>query len=83
MRDAAFHRLRTAGVMARRYFHPLISQLESYRHLPSADPARLPVASAAARQMLVLPLYPDLATADQSRIVEDLRIALASPPGAV
>lgn len=83
MRDAAFHRLRAAGVMVRRYFHPLISQLDSYRNLPSADPERLPVASAAARQMLVLPLYPDLAPADQSRIVEELRIALASPPGAV
>lgn len=82
MRDEAFRRLREVGVMARRYFHPLISRLDGYRSLPSADPSNLPLASAAAQEMLVLPLYPDLEPSDQDRVVEELARALASQPEA-
>jgi dTDP-4-amino-4,6-dideoxygalactose transaminase len=31
-----------------------------YRHLPSANPANLPVATRIAEQVLCLPIYPEL-----------------------
>ena len=44
-RDALYQHLREHGVMARRYFYPLISDFPMYRGLPSAHPAGLPVAA--------------------------------------
>ena len=67
-RDGLYHRLREHGVMARRYFYPLISDFPMYRGLPSADAARLPVARAASDQVLCLPIYPALAGEDVERI---------------
>ncbi len=72
-RDALYEKMKQAGVHCRRYFHPLISDLEMYRSLPSADPARLPVASAAGNQVLCLPIYPDLSPDDQSRVIALIR----------
>lgn len=68
-RDALWQRLKDEGILARRYFHPLISDLPLYAGLPSADPAGLPVAHGAAAEILCLPLYPDLPEADQDRIL--------------
>jgi dTDP-4-amino-4,6-dideoxygalactose transaminase len=59
-RDALWHILRDHGIIARRYFHPLISEFPMYRSLASADPANLPTATAAAGRILCLPIYPDL-----------------------
>jgi dTDP-4-amino-4,6-dideoxygalactose transaminase len=72
-RDALYQRLREHGVMARRYFYPLISDFPMYRGLASADPARLPVARRAAEQVLCLPIYPALADEDVDRIAELIR----------
>ena len=59
-RDELNDQLREAGIFPRRYFYPLISEFPMYRGLPSAAPANLPVATTAARQVLCLPIYPDL-----------------------
>lgn len=59
-RDELNQRLRDVGIFARRYFYPLISEFPMYRGLPSAHRENLPVASAAAQQVLCLPIYPDL-----------------------
>jgi dTDP-4-amino-4,6-dideoxygalactose transaminase len=67
-RDGLYQRLREEGVMARRYFHPLISDFPMYRGLASADPAGLPVARRAAEQVLCLPIYPSLQDEDVVRI---------------
>jgi dTDP-4-amino-4,6-dideoxygalactose transaminase len=67
-RDGLYQKLRDAGIHARRYFHPLISEFPMYRTLPSAAPANLPHAAQAARQVLCLPIYPALATEDVERI---------------
>jgi dTDP-4-amino-4,6-dideoxygalactose transaminase/predicted O-linked N-acetylglucosamine transferase (SPINDLY family) len=67
-RDGLYQKLRDAGIYARRYFYPLISEFPMYQGLPSAAPARLPMASAAARQVLCLPIYPDLEARDVERI---------------
>jgi len=69
-RDELYERLRAKGIYARRYFYPLISDLPIYRNLPSARAANLPVAQAVAKQVLCLPLFPDLLPDEQQRIVE-------------
>ncbi|MTH76898.1 DegT/DnrJ/EryC1/StrS family aminotransferase [Paracoccus aestuariivivens] len=68
-RDELYTQLRLEGIFARRYFHPLISDLPMYSGLPSTAEGRLPRARAAGDEILCLPLYPDLAEADQDRII--------------
>jgi dTDP-4-amino-4,6-dideoxygalactose transaminase len=59
-RDEVQQTLKSFNVFARKYFFPLCSDYDCYRDLPSADPACLPVARAAASQVLCLPLYGSL-----------------------
>ncbi len=68
-RDGLHQTLREAGIHARRYFYPLISEFPMYRDLPSATPDKLPNAALVARQVLCLPIYPALAQYDVERIV--------------
>lgn len=76
-RDALYHLLRDNGIIARRYFYPLISDFPMYRGLPSAAPANLPVARQAANQVLCLPIFPALDAAALDRIVDIVRRAAA------
>ncbi|WP_324657555.1 DegT/DnrJ/EryC1/StrS family aminotransferase [Burkholderia thailandensis] len=69
-RDALYDALRARNIAARRYFYPLISEFPTYRGLPSASVANLPVATDIARQVLCLPIYPALSTSDQDRIID-------------
>ena len=59
-RDTLFLALQSIDIYARRYFYPLISDFPMYRHLSSADPLLLPVASETAARVLCLPIFPDL-----------------------
>lgn len=59
-RDNLYQNLKDNGIHPRRYFYPLISDFPMYRGLPSAHRENLPVAAAAAQQVLCLPIYPDL-----------------------
>ena len=59
-RDSLYQKLKDANIHPRRYFYPLISEFPMYRGLPSACRENLPVATAAAQQVLCLPIYPDL-----------------------
>jgi len=59
-RDGVHRALMNHNVISRKYFFPLCSDYACYRDLPSADPARLPVARTAAMQVLCLPLYGSL-----------------------
>ena len=72
-RDALQARLRSQGIHARRYFCPLVSDLEAYRGRASAASEPLTVARQAADEVLCLPLYPDLGESDQARIIDLLR----------
>lgn len=71
-RDALHGRLRGEGIYTRRYFHPLISTFPMYRDLPSAAASNLPVATAAAAEILCLPMYADLSDGDADRVVSAL-----------
>jgi len=69
-RDALNDRLRESGIFARRYFYPLISEFSMYRGLPSAHRENLPVATRISRQVLCLPIYPDLDLDVVDRIID-------------
>jgi dTDP-4-amino-4,6-dideoxygalactose transaminase len=69
-RDELLVRMKAERVHPRRYFHPLISEFPMYRGLPSAAPGLLPVATRAAREVLCLPIYPDLTMEQVDRIAE-------------
>ena len=72
-RDEVYVALIDAGIYARRYFYPLISEFPMYRDLPSAGADNLPAAAKLSAEILCLPIYPDLAFADQDRVIEALR----------
>ena len=69
-RDDVHRELMNHNVISRKYFFPLCSDYACYRDLPSADPARLPVARTAATQVLCLPLYGSLPPATAQCICE-------------
>jgi dTDP-4-amino-4,6-dideoxygalactose transaminase len=59
-RDAVYEELKKHNIFGRRYFYPLISQFPTYRGLDSAQPGRMPVAEKVTKEVICLPLYPDL-----------------------
>ncbi len=70
-RDGLFQELQDNGIFARRYFYPLISEFSMYRGLASASAANLPVATKVAREVICLPIYPNM-TVEQCDFVIDL-----------
>ncbi|WPP00065.1 DegT/DnrJ/EryC1/StrS family aminotransferase [Pseudomonas sp. HR96] len=76
-RDALYEHLRAQGIHARRYFYPLICNLEAYR-TGAGSRHPLPNANLIAEQVLCLPIYPDLAADDFERVIAALGTAHAS-----
>ena len=74
-RDALFQKMRDASIFAHRYFYALISNFPMYRGMPSAASANLPNASRMASQVICLPMYPGLSTAQLEQIVQLIRTA--------
>lgn len=72
-RDELHRQLKLAGVNARRYFYPLLSDLPMYRDHAARSPDPLDVARNVGRRVLCLPLYPDLSDADIRRVVQVIR----------
>jgi len=59
-RDELYKIFRNNYIMVRRYFYPLISQFPTYRCISSANDKELPNAAKITRQVLCLPIYPEL-----------------------
>ena len=72
-RDALYDKLKSQGILGRRYFYPLISTLNPYREYPSATPTNLPVATKMADQVLCLPMHHALSKEDVERIINTIR----------
>ncbi|MBR1542772.1 MAG: DegT/DnrJ/EryC1/StrS family aminotransferase [Bacteroidaceae bacterium] len=68
-RDALYFKLQEQGIFGRRYFYPLISTFNTYRSLPSAVPANLPVATKVANEVICLPMHHALSEDDIERVV--------------
>lgn len=69
-RDMLYEKLKARGIYARRYFYPLITDFPMYRGMPSAQQGNLPVAANMARQILCLPIYPNLSDEGVRRVVD-------------
>jgi len=72
-RDALYQKLKDQGIHARRYFYPLISDFPMYQGLPSSDSDNLPQAQRAARQVICLPIYPQLEMRCVDAVVDIIR----------
>lgn len=72
-RDEIYQKLKDSNIFARRYFYPLISQFPTYKGLESAKPENLPTAEKITKQVLCLPLFPELEIENVERIVEIIK----------
>ena len=72
-RDEVYRMLYERGIVARKYFYPLVSDYECYAG--RWDSADTPVAADAALRVLTLPMYADLAAEDVDRICDIVRAA--------
>ena len=72
-RDELYEKLRSHNILGRRYFYPLISEFETYRHLGSAGRENLPVAHRLASQVICLPIYDGLGDEEVDRVIEVVR----------
>ena len=59
-RNEIFAKLENENIIARKYFYPITSSFECYRHYPTAGVEKTPVAQYVALRVLTLPLYPDI-----------------------
>lgn len=76
-RDDVVSRLANENIIVRKYFYPLVSDFESYRHLENS--AETPHAQRIASQVITLPLYADLPldTADHiCQLLEGMYMAM-------
>lgn len=69
-RDELYFKMRDQGILARRYFYPLISDFSTYRGLPSATRENLPVATRMADTVICLPIHHELTEEDQQRVLD-------------
>jgi len=67
-RDDLYNKLQEHGIFGRRYFYPLISEFPTYKGLPSAKTDNLPVATQVAKEVICLPIYPELELKEVERI---------------
>lgn len=68
-RDDLYEKLKEKNIFSRRYFYPLISEFPMYKNLPSSQKGNLPVALKASREILCLPIYPDIGRENQGRVI--------------
>ncbi|MFZ0152583.1 dTDP-4-amino-4,6-dideoxy-D-glucose transaminase [compost metagenome] len=71
-REELYEHYRAQDILVRRYFYPLICEFPMYRGLPSSDLTHLGHALQVSRQVLCLPIYPDLDLQTQTKIIEVL-----------
>ena len=59
-RDELYEKLKKNNIYGRRYFYPLISQFPTYAGLESAKPANLAMAERITKEVICLPMYPEM-----------------------
>lgn len=69
-RDELYFKMKSANVLGRRYFYPLISEFSTYRGLESAAPDNLPNAHKMADSVICLPMHHLLSEEDIQRVLE-------------
>lgn len=69
-RDELYFKMKSANVLGRRYFYPLISEFSTYRGLESAAPENLPNAHKMANSVICLPMHHALSDEDIQRTLD-------------
>ena len=69
-RDELYFNMKSANVLGRRYFYPLISEFSTYRALASAAPKNLPNAHKMADSVICLPMHHGLSDEDIQRTLD-------------
>ncbi|MFV0419935.1 MAG: DegT/DnrJ/EryC1/StrS family aminotransferase [Dysgonomonas sp.] len=69
-RDDLYFKLQEYDILGRRYFYPLISDFPTYKGLPSADVSNLPIAGKISKEIVCLPIYPNLEFEDVKYICD-------------
>ena len=72
-RDELYEKLKQNNIFGRRYFYPLISEFSMYKSLESSKPTNLLIATKIAKEVICLPIYPDLLQIDITRIINILK----------
>lgn len=72
-RDELYQSLKEKGVYARKYFSPLLSNIDSYKDLPSANKDNLAVANAASNEILCLPFYGKIKSSEAKMICDMIK----------
>lgn len=68
-RDELYFKMKSQGIMGRRYFYPLISTFSTYRGLPSSAKENLPNATRMAEQVICLPMHHNLSHDDIEKVI--------------
>lgn len=68
-RDELYFKMKEQGILARRYFYPLISDFSTYRGLPSAGHDNLPQAHKMAQSVICLPMHHELSGEDLEKVI--------------
>ena len=69
-RDEIFEELKQYDVVARKYFFPLVNDMECYKDYPTSGSDKTPIAKHIADRVLTLPLYADLSLDDVDKICD-------------
>lgn len=72
-RDELHVELKKYNIITRKYFYPLCSEFEWYKHLPSAKKENLPVSHEVVKKVLSMPYYGELNIEDVNQICEIIR----------
>lgn len=72
-RDEVYKKMKADGIHGRRYFYPLITDFPMYRNLGLSTKFDLPIANSVAERVICLPIYPDMNSSDQERVIDSLR----------
>ncbi|UPA31419.1 DegT/DnrJ/EryC1/StrS family aminotransferase [Terrisporobacter glycolicus] len=72
-RDELHIELKKYNIITRKYFYPLCSEFEWYKHLPSTKKENLPVSHEVVKKVLSMPYYGELNIEDVNQICEIIR----------
>lgn len=69
-RDEVFNELKQNGVIARKYFYPLVNDMQCYNNYPTANIEKTPIAKHISDRVLTLPMFADLDLEDVDMICD-------------
>lgn len=67
-RDQLHKALKFDNVIARKYFYPGCNKIPDYKKIPSSSPKNLPITERISKQILCLPVYPELSVESVKKV---------------